>query len=73
MKANRMSINNSKTKAMMFYTPQRRIQHLILQIVDSVIEFVDKSKFLGIMIDKHLNWSHCDMITKKLAKTVGID
>ena len=74
MKANKMSINNSKTKAMMFHTPQRRIQHPFLQIEDSVTEFVGEFNFLGIMINnKHLNWkSHKDMITKKFAKTVGI-
>ena len=37
------------------------------------IEFVDNFNFLGIIINKHLNWtSHVDMLTAKLSKTIGI-
>ena len=35
--------------------------------------FVDNFNFLGIIINKHLNWtSHVDMLTAKFSKTIGI-
>ena len=44
-----------------------------IKIEDSVIEFVNEFNFLGIMLDRHLNWkAHRDLISKKLSKTVGI-
>ena len=42
-------------------------------IAGTDIEFVDNFNFLGIIINKHLNWtSHVDMLTAKLSKTIGI-
>jgi len=73
MKANKLSINKSKTKAMIFHAPQRRVQIPTIKIEDSVIEFVNEFNFLGIMLDRHLNWkAHRDLLSKKLSKTVGI-
>jgi hypothetical protein len=73
MKANKLSLNKSKTKAMIFHTSQRRIEYPELKIEDSNIEIIDQFNFLGIVIDKKLNWkAHCDMITKKLSKITGI-
>ena len=58
---------------MIFHAPQRRVQIPTIKIEDSVIELVNEFNFLGIMLDRHLNWkAHRDMITKKLSKTVGI-
>jgi len=73
MKANKLSINKSKTKAMIFHAPQRRVQIPTIKIEDSVIEFVNEFNFLGMMLHRHLNWkAHRDLISKKLSKTVGI-
>ena len=49
MKANKLSINKSKTKAMIFHAPQRRVQIPTIKIEDSVIEFVNEFNFLDIM------------------------
>ena len=44
-----------------------------LKIAASNIEFIDNFNFLGITINKHLNWSnHKDILSAKIAKTVGI-
>ena len=58
---------------MVFHMPQKRIQLHLLKIAGSDIEFVDNFNFLGIIINKHINWtSHVDMLTAKLSKTIGI-
>ena len=73
LKANKLSLNVNKTKAMVFHMPQKRIQLPLLKIAGTDIEFVDNFNFLGIIINKHLNWtSHVDMLTAKLSKTIGI-
>jgi len=73
MKANKLSINKDKTKAMVFHTPQRRAYYPQIKIDNVDIEYVDQFNFLGIIIDKHINWkAHGDFITKKLSKTLGI-
>ena len=64
LKANKLSLNVNKTKAMVFHMPQKRIQLPLLKIAGSDIEFVENFNFLGIIINKHLNWtSDVDMLT----------
>ena len=73
LKANKRSLNINKTKAMVFHIPQKRIQLPSLKIAGEDIAFVDNFNFLGIIINKHLNWtSHVDMLTAKLSKIIGI-
>ena len=61
LKVNKLSLNVKKTKAMIFHMPQKKVQLPLLQIAESNIEYVDNSNFLGININKHLNWSsHID-------------
>ena len=73
LKANKLSLNVNKTKSMVFHMPQKRIQLPLLRIAGEDIAFVDNFNFLGIIINKHLNWtSHVDMLTAKLSKTIGI-
>ena len=71
LKADKLSLNVRKTKAMVFHMPQKRIQLPLLRIAGADIElFVDNFNFLGIIINKHLNWtSHVDTLTAKLSKT----
>ena len=58
---------------MVFHMPQKRIQLPSLKIAGEDIAFVDNFNFLGIIINKHLNWtSHVDMLTAKLSKTIGM-
>ena len=73
LKVNKLSLNVAKTKAMLFHMPQKRILNLRLKIAGSNIEFIDNFNFLGITINKHLNWTkHMDILSAKIAKTVGI-
>ena len=57
LRANKLSLNVNKTKAMVFHMPQKRIQLPLLRIAGEDIAFVDNFNFLGIIINKHLNTS----------------
>ena len=41
---------------MVFHMPQKRIQLNLLKIAGADIECADNFNFLGIIINKHLNW-----------------
>ena len=71
---NKLSLNVAKTnKAMLFHMPQKQIHNPRLKIAGSNIEFIDNFNFLGITINKHLNWTkHMDILSAKIDKTVGI-
>ena len=67
------SLNIKKTKAMAFHMPPKICQVPLLQIAGTNIEFVVNFNFLGITINKHLNWtSHVDILSAKMLKTIGI-
>lgn len=73
LKSNKLSLNISKTKAMLFHSPQRRVSIPELYISNAKIDFVDSFNFLGITINKNLKWNtHVDIISRKIAKTLGI-
>jgi len=73
LKLNKLSLNTEKTKAMVFHMPQRVITIPKININETEIEFVDKFDFLGIIIDKSLNWKeHITKISHKISKTVAV-
>ena len=57
LNVNKLSLNVAKTKAMLFHMPQKEIHHPQLKMAGSNIEFIDNFNFLGITINKHLNWA----------------
>ena len=72
-KSNKLSLNENKTKAMLFHPPQKRVNEIDLNIGGKQIEFVHEFKYLGIILDKHLTWKpHLNQISKKVAKANGI-
>jgi len=73
LKLNKLSFNIKKTKFMLFSNPNKKMNIPSLKIDNIVLENVDEFVFLGITIDKHLNWnSHIRKITTKIRQTVGI-
>ena len=73
LKINKLSLNADKTKSMLFHMPQKNIQTLIIIIDTIVIECVDSFNFLGIYLDKYMNWKrHTDYIASKISKSIGI-
>ena len=53
---NKLLLNKSKAKYMVFHMPNKCIQALILKINDVYIERVDEFNFLGLTLDTNLNW-----------------
>ena len=49
LKANKLSINVNKTKAMVLHMSQKRIQLILLRIAGTDIEFIDNFNFFGII------------------------
>lgn len=73
LRANKLSLNVSKTKAILFSRKRNIDQIASIKINDRNIQWVDNTSFLGIIIDKNLSWkSHIDHVAIKMAKTIGI-
>ena len=76
-KANKLSLNVSKTKWELFHPSAKKISipNILPDLfIDNVkIERETVTKFLGVLIDENLNWkSHIDYIVNKISKTIGI-
>ena len=70
---NKLLLNKSKTKYMVFHMPNKHIQALILKIDYVYIERVDAFHFLGLTFDTNLNWrKHTEKISNKCSKTIGV-
>jgi hypothetical protein len=74
-KANKLSLNLSKTNFILFRTNNKPIPaHTNDIVIDGItIPQVTTSKFLGVHMDQHLKWNiHIDEINKKITKSIGI-
>ena len=72
---NKLSLNVSKTKFMIFHHHQRNIKTITptLKINCEPVERVTEFKFLGLTIDENLSWEpHIQKISNKIARTLGI-
>ena len=71
--ANKLSINVSKTKLMIFRPRQKSLPYISPLIIDNtVVEIVETTKCLGVQIDQQLMWkTHTDIISKKIAKSLN--
>ena len=76
MRANKLSLNISKTKYMLFRYSQRSastLPKLDLKIDNTNIEQVHYFDFLGIRISETLSWKdHISQLGTKLSKTIGV-
>ena len=64
LNVNKLLLNKSKTKYMVFHMLNKRIQALALKIDDVYIERVDEFNFLGLTLDTNLNWrKHTEKIS----------
>ena len=74
-KANRLSLNLSKTSFILFHS-HRKIPPSCtppLMIDNVLIPQITKVNFLGVIIDQNLNWKeHISQIATKLAKNIGV-
>lgn len=73
LKLNKLSLNSSKTKAMVFHTPRKKVSNPYIAIDSVPIEFVKSFDYLGIIFDNHLTWkAHISKISVKMSKSIGI-
>ena len=71
--ANKLALNISKTKFMVFHTSNRAVQYPNLKINNTDIEQVFEFNFLGVMFNSQMNWNtHINYIASKISRTVGI-
>ena len=72
LKANRLSLNIKKTHFMLF-TNKNTTPVLNIQIDNNKINESKQTKFLGVIIDKKINWvAHISYINGKIARGIGI-
>ena len=74
LKVNRLSVNASKSKYMMFRKSiNKRLYFPNLKIDDTPMQLLSDLKFLGLTLDAHLNRKQpTDKIANKCSRTIGI-
>ena len=72
LKANKLSLNVTKTKCMVFHK-RKTLPPINLSINNAKVENVIKFNYLGFMLDECLSWNaHIEMIGIKISKAIGI-
>ena len=69
-KVNKLSLNASKTNHILFWNKKSEISNSNCKLIinGEEIGLVSKTKFLGIIIDEHLEWKyHIDMCKRKIS------
>ena len=70
---NCLSLNISKTNFIIFHPYNKPLKHHITLKISKAIMENDHIKYLGVIIDSHLNWKqHILNISKKLSRCIGI-
>ena len=74
LKANKISLNSSKTEAILFRHPNKNIDYdLKLKIDGKRIFLTNSVKYLGILLDPHLHWKHhIHELNMKLSRATGM-
>ena len=73
LRANKISLNTSKTELVLFKNPTKQItKHLNFRLSGQKIHRSSSVKYLGILIDENLSWEHhLRSLSSKLARAVG--
>ena len=73
LKVNKLSLNIKKTHFMCFSAKNKSRPGIALQIDGEAIAEVNKSKFLGVVIDNKLSWKdHISFVCRKVARGIGV-
>ena len=73
LRCNKLSLNISKTKYMLYSMPQKQTQHLSIKLGTTSIDQVYHFNFLGIVINSNLKWeNHVNNISYKCTRVIGI-
>ncbi len=66
-------MNIAKCYFLFFHMPQKRMNHLHLNVENTAIDQVSDFNFLGLTINEHLNWKrHLDKLSNNMSKTMGV-
>ena len=69
----KLCLNANKSKFMLFHSPNKKIDIPSIEINSTEVYCVDNFNFLGILLDKHLNWkSQTSKIANKISRTIGV-
>ena len=72
-RANKLTLNISKTLCMVFNPPGHKMQSIELEFGDVKLKSSDCTKFLGVWIDNRLNWNHhLKQLMIKLKRNLGL-
>ncbi len=71
---NRWALNIGKTNFIIFRGKKKTNDHNVTLLMNKkAIEQKSYVKYLGVLIDEHLNWNeHISNVTKKISRSVGI-
>ena len=73
LKLNKISLNEKKTKVMMFYSQQREVTIIRLNMNNTDLEPITDFNFLGIIINKHVKWNnHINEIANNMTRANNI-
>ena len=74
LNVNRLALNVGKTNFVIFRGYRKTYDHNVTLLINKkAIEQKSYVKYLGILIDEHLNWKeHICIVTKKISRSVGI-
>ena len=74
LRANKISLNASKTELIIFRDPRKKITYnMKIKINGEKLTPCSSVKYLGIYIDQHLNWNiHLAELKPKLSRAVGM-
>ena len=71
--ANKLSLNIQKSNFIIFHTIQKKVHEVSIAINDKPIKQDKQLKYLGVMIDSHMNWkAHISYICNKIKRSIGI-
>ena len=71
--ANKLSLNIDKSNFVIFHPIQKKLIYTVtIAIRDKSLKQEGNKKYLGVIIDKNLNWkSHVSFLTKKIKRNIG--
>ena len=71
--ANKLSLNIKKSNFVVFHPPQKKLNFSVKIVLnDKVPKYEKNIKYLGVVIDCHLNWkAHISYLPKKLNRNIG--
>ena len=74
LSSNKLLLNIDKSNFVIFHSAQKKVNYNFQLKINSIsLKQETKIKYLGIMMDKNLNWkSHISFITSKIKRNIGI-